>query len=416
MFLRADQEKAVEEIRAAFESGARSPCLVMPTGSGKTATALTYLDRYEKEGNVIWLVPRAALVDQAWRAARTWASEDLRRRLRPTTVQGLLASPALPRPGSIGVVDEAHFFYGTASWGAVAHTYGRRLAATATPARADGAALGQLCDRLVVGISRAALTKRRILPPVVVYGPPGKRSTEAWPPAEAYLAKTPRERAIVFCGSIGHAQAVAEQFRAAGVSVGVATSEDDRDLELHRAGHIDVLCNVFMVSVGYDDPTVTVVILARPMGNASTYLQAIGRARGRGAPRVAVIDLYGNFHEWGLPEQDRKYSLKGEPIRAKKSSFEICACCGAAYQANPFRVQCSLCQGPLPKFETPIAKKRAEVEERRKAETIDAKRSYFYQMLGVAKKTGRLWLVRSAYRKRYGCNPPFDWMVREGLT
>lgn len=387
--------------------------------------ALSYLDQYVPlDARVLWLEPRAALVDQVWKSAGQWMKN--RGRLRVTTVQAILASNAPPPEADLCVVDEAHFFFGSPEWSAIAHCYPIRLALTATPSRADGRALGELCDSLVIGPSRATLTRLGVLPPVITYGPENKRKTEAWGPVMAYQRWTPGERAIVFCGSIEHAKNVAARFNEAGIKAGVATSEDSEDLEMHRAGHLDVICNVYMISVGYDDPTITVAILARPMGNASTYLQAIGRARGLGSKRVAVIDPYGTAHEWGLPEDDRAYSLLGSPIRVKtKIALAVCGVCQTMYRPSPFTVQCSLCQAPRPKFVTPAEKKRAAMEERRTSENIEARRTWFINMVwvtrGMAQKAGadpftfRTWLPGSAYKKRYGVRPPIEWIVEFGL-
>jgi len=412
--LRADQRSIVQSIRASFAKGRHSPCIVMPPGAGKTATILTYLDQHEPEARVLWLEPRAALVDQVWKSAGEWMPKT-RERLRVATVQGILASNQPPPMADLCVVDEAHFFFGSPEWSAVPHLYPRRIAASATPTRVDGTALGELSDELIVGYSRKALTRIGVLPPIITYSSK-KRSTEAMSPVQAYQSRTLGERAIVFCGSIDHAKAVADSFRKAGVRAGCATSEDDTDLQLHRAGHLEVLTNVFMVSVGYDDPTITVAILARPMGNASTYLQAVGRARGLGAPRVALLDLYGSCHEWGLPEDDRTYSLKGKAIRLKKGeALAACETCEAMYRPNPFIRECPLCRAPVVKFKTPVEKQRDKLEATRKAESFDVRRGFFIKMAHTSQKLGRLWLAKSAYRKRYGLNPPQEWILEFDL-
>lgn len=418
--LRPDQFQVVNQIVNAFTKyNAKSPCIVMPTGAGKTPTILHYLDAHEPQAQTIWFEPRVALVDQVWASAGQWMP-NTRDRLRVTTVQALIASNQPLPKADIAIIDEAHYFYGSPEWSAVAHAYPRRIAATATPTRADGAALGQLSDRLIVGLSRAALTRYRILPPIVTFAPPGKTAREWEPPEVAYLRRTPGERALVFCGSIAHAKAVAERFRAVGVRAGCATSQDSEDLALHSAGHLEVLTNVFMVGVGYDDPTITVAILDRPMGNPSTLLQAIGRARGLGAVRVALIDLFGSIHEWGLPEEDRVYSLQGVPIRIKKSMpLAECEGCQAWYRPNPYTRVCPTCRAPVPKGVSLLAAKRAKiiqkVEECRTVEPFKARRDYFVKMAMISKHNGNLWLAKSAYRKRYGIYPPIEWLMEFDL-
>lgn len=418
--LRPDQFQVVNQIVNAFDKyKAKSPCVVMPTGAGKTATILHYLDAHESTAKVVWLVPRVALIDQVWAAAGEWMPQT-RHRLRVTTVQALIASNQPLPQADLAVVDEAHYFYGSPEWSSVAHAFPRRIAATATPTRADGAPLGELCDRLIIGLSRAQLSQRRILPPIIAYGPPTKRKTEWQTPEAAYALQTPGERAIVFCGSIAHAKKVAENFRKIGVRAGCATSDDGQDLQLHRAKQLEVLTNVFMVGVGYDDPSITVVILARPMGNPSTYLQAIGRARGTGAPRVALLDLFGTIHEWGLPEEERSFSLTGIAIKITRAwPLAACSVCSVWYRTNPYRSACKTCNAPLPQGVSTRAAKFAnaarQVEERRKVEPFSVRRGFFVMMAHTAIKNGHKWLAQSAYRKRYGINPSPEWLAEFDL-
>ena len=416
--LRPYQKDCIESIKRSFESGHKSPCLVLPTGSGKTGTVLSYLMLHEPSAKIVWLAPRVALIDQTWRQAFRVDGHHFNSRMKVTTVQALVASTKPMPECDVCVVDEAHFFYGTKEWASIAKSFPRRIAATATPTRADGAPLRELCDSLIIGIDRKELIASGYLPSVTTFSPERRRSTEAWGPVDAYLTHAKGEKAIVFCVDVQHAITVRDRFCAAGVRSGSITLGNETDLQSHAAGFLDVLTNVYMVSVGYDDPTVTTVILARPFGNPTSYIQAAGRARGLGSKEIKIIDLYGACHEWGLLEETRVFSLGDEkPIRRKESSqIAICNKCGAAYAENPFDTVCFRCREPRRKFSTPKEKRREAQLARYSIDTDDARFEFLQKMVAImhAKSLPR-WVPVYRYRKRYGDRPKLEWLERVGL-
>jgi superfamily II DNA or RNA helicase len=414
--LRPYQREAIDHIADCFARGRTSPCLVLPTGSGKTATVLSYLRDREPESSALWLVPRVALIDQTWRNAKKVGFNP--EKLIVTTVQSLLSESKQIPKSQICVVDEAHFFFGTKEWASIAHSFPRRIAATATPTRADGAPLRELCDDLIVGASRNELIQNGFLPSVVTYAPEKRLSTEAWSPVDAYKEFSPGEKCIVFCATVQHAIDVRNAFLGAKIRAGSVTIDSDGDLSLHASGFLDVLTNVYMVSVGYDDPTVTTCILARPFGNATSYIQAAGRARGLGAKRVKIIDLYGACHEWGMLEEDRSFSLGDEqPMRVKKDArLAVCGSCRELYRENPFESTCPTCRAPRKKFQTPKEKRRAAVLARYAADTEGTRLAYLSKMTAIMRaKNLPVWVPVYNYKKRYGERPPIAWLERVGL-
>jgi superfamily II DNA or RNA helicase len=87
---------------------------------------------------------------------------------------------------------------------------------------------------------------------------------------------------IVFCVDRAHARDVAEDFAATGVPSGyidMATPDDERAelFAAFRAGTIRVLCSVFVLAIGFDEPRASCVILARPTLSLSLHIQQLGR-------------------------------------------------------------------------------------------------------------------------------------------
>ena len=89
-------------------------------------------------------------------------------------------------------------------------------------------------------------------------------------------------KTIVFCSTIKHAQDVCKNFRANDVTARIVTGEmamEKRRARLRRftRGDIQVIVNVGVLVEGFDDPTVSAVVLLRPCSFKSTMIQMIGR-------------------------------------------------------------------------------------------------------------------------------------------
>jgi superfamily II DNA or RNA helicase len=97
---------------------------------------------------------------------------------------------------------------------------------------------------------------------------------------EAWLNHGENRKTIGFTVSIQHAKDLAEAFMRAGVPAQAVWGADpDRaeKLRMHKAGVIRVLlCSQLLVE-GYDDPSVALVIMARPTQSSTFFIQAAGR-------------------------------------------------------------------------------------------------------------------------------------------
>ena len=87
---------------------------------------------------------------------------------------------------------------------------------------------------------------------------------------------------IVFCSTVEHATHVTEEFASQGVKVALltgSTSETARRamLAAFDKGTIQVICNVAVLTEGYDCQTVSCIVLLRPCSFKSTMLQMVGR-------------------------------------------------------------------------------------------------------------------------------------------
>lgn len=111
--------------------------------------------------------------------------------------------------------------------------------------------------------------------------------------ASASVAIIGRRRALVFNASVKAAETTAEIFNrhragmAAWVCGKTEREERRRILADFAAGKLQVVCNCGVLTEGFDDPGVEVVIMGRPTKSRSLYSQMVGRST---RPLPGVVD------------------------------------------------------------------------------------------------------------------------------
>lgn len=371
--LRDYQSRAIEQLRAKYAAGSRAACLVLPTGGGKTVIAAEIIRAARgRSRRVLFAAHRAELIQQSVRKLESagitdlriiQASSDLGARNAPVVVASIqtLASKRwaarLPDVDFL-ILDECHHTPAK-TWAGIAANYSsaQLLGLTATPQRADGKPLGDIFDSLVVGATVRELTDRGHLVPCRVFAPTDTLDTKqiAQSPLDAYRKLGDGQRAVIFCVTVEHAQRVADEMNAGGVSCAVvhgAMSKDDRRKALADldAGRIRAVASCHVLTEGWDSPSVAVCILARKPQHTGLYLQMVGRVL-RPAPgktHATLIDLQGSVHDHGPPDLDREYSLDGKGIsKPDREAIRQCMSCGAVFRVGPDT--CPVCATEMPR-------------------------------------------------------------------
>lgn len=358
MKLREYQQRAIAELRRAYASGKRSPCLVLPTGAGKTVVASAIIRGAIERGNrVLFLAHRTELITQSVNKLSAagvhdvrviQAASDLGNPTAPVTIASI---PTLTRwrdrlpPASLVVFDECHHVVAR-TWKSLADRYASSLllGMTATPQRADGSPLGDVFDALVVGSTVAELVALGHLVPCRVWSPPemldaGKLAVS---PLQAYQQHAEGQRAVVFCGTVERAEAVAAEMTNGGVPTAVvhgALGAEKREKRLAAllTGELRCIANVHVLTEGWDMPEVAVCILERKPQHVGTYLQMVGRILrpAEGKTSATLLDLCGSSLEHGPPELERKYTLDGKGIsKANREAIRQCPHCGGVFLAR----------------------------------------------------------------------------------
>ena len=168
-----------------------------------------------------------------------------------------------------------------------------------------------------------------------------------------------RRSVLVFCAGVKHATHVAELLAQRGQTVGTVfgdtpDAERQQTIDRFKRGEIKFLCNVNVLTTGFDAPGVDCVVLLRPTASTGLYYQMVGRGF-RLAPGKAdclVLDFGANIVRHGPVDmlqikQESRGKGDGEP------PGKVCSNCEAIV-ATAYR-QCPECGHEFP----PVVKKHA---------------------------------------------------------
>ena len=364
------QEGDVRRLRTAIVRYG-SVVYVLSTGGGKTVVAGEIArGAAAKDTRTLFLVHRRELLHQAADTIRAavpgigigfeaagetavpWAPFQL------GMVQTIARREHVAAPGLI-ILDEAHHVR-AATWERVLARWPGvpLIGLTATPERLDGKGLGDAFACMVEGPSMRELIDRGRLAPVRVLQVPEGRIDAAGLRARggdyreadldervtvkvvaaagaAYQRYAAGRSAIFFGVNRRHSISVAEDLRERGVKAEHVDGTDhpahrDRIMQAFRDRDIDVVCNVDLISEGFDAPSCDCVMLGRLTLSIPRYLQWVGRCmRFQPGKTGLALDLAGTSHELGLPDDPRDWSLEDgaiEPDRGDAPAPELRPC------------------------------------------------------------------------------------------
>jgi superfamily II DNA or RNA helicase len=333
--LRTFQREALDALVKRFhEEAAQRLAVVLPTGAGKTFCfahqTLEHLRDHPDEQAVI-LVHTDELVEQTFeellavaphlkagivKAARN----DVDAQVIVASVQSLRNPERRKQIKNVTlvIVDEGHHV--------LAKTYldvltdfgcfggkAKAVGYTATLIRGDGQGLGKVWQDVAYKKSIGWMVRQRYLippkgiavevPALDLTGVKGKNDfndadlgealTESLAPelvAKAYVENAADRKGILFAPTVVTAYQFAEALREAGITAdtihgGLPLGDRDNPapgtrryiLRAHKAGEFQVLTNCQVLTEGYNDPTISCVVNARPTRSKGLYVQMVGR-------------------------------------------------------------------------------------------------------------------------------------------
>jgi DNA repair protein RadD len=452
------QTRAIEQLREGYRAGHRQQILVMPTGSGKTITAMMLIFESLKKGKrATFVCDRTALINQTSAVAdglgltchaivqANHPRRDNSMPLQIASIQTIQARGYWPESDLV-VIDEAHTVYTAA-----AELLERRtvpvLGLTATPCTAG---LGKLYQHVVNAATMDELTQAKTLVPLRILTCVTPDMAGAKTSGGEWTAKSASEReltivgdvvaewvkhgevrkTIAFGADIAYCEELVRRFNEIGVNAACYTSEtpDDERAELVREfskpdSAIRILASVSALAKGFDVKDVGCIIDARPLRKSlSEVIQMWGRGL-RSSPETGkhdciLLDHSGNalrFHDDfvdvyfnGFGELSSAEKMDSKP-RAEAEDFEVAGC--PQCKRKPFRKRCLACgfekpaeslidSTPGQMQEILIGKKKAAASE---ADMWAQLCTYARVNLNSEKKAGWCW---HKYQEIVGKKPP----------
>lgn len=447
LILRDYQDGLILQAREHIQAGARSVLIQSPTGSGKTVLVAKMMQTAISRGYDAWFnVHRRELVKQSVITLTQAADLEVGivaasfpgNRLLPCQVCSIgtlrqrrhrLGSPRLM------IWDECHHLAAT-SWEEIFNAYpdAAHIGLSATPERLDGAGLGKFFEKLVVGpsvkwlIANGYLADYRLFAPKppdlsgvhTIAGDFNKRelsdamnkSTVTGDVISHYKKYADGMRMVMFAWSVEASTMLAERFRQAGIPaehVDGKTNDTERDaaIERFKRGDTRVLANVDLFGEGFDVPAMEAVALLRPTQSLALYLQQVGRSLRpfEGKKYAVILDHAGNCRRFGMPDDERTWSLEGRKRKAASDTTLIRQCPRCYAVSSIAASTCKACGYTFETYGRPIEEVAGELQEVDSIESRKMQRDHELREQAMAKTLDDL----RALAKLRGYKNPEKW-------
>lgn len=136
-----------------------------------------------------------------------------------------------------------------------------------------------------------------------------------------------RQHIVVFAVTIEHAEALCKVFRRAGYEAAAVHSKQRQEerlatLDAFDHGRLRIVCNVGVLTEGWDCPTVDCMVMCRPTLSPALYVQMVGRGLrlAEGKTDCLLLDLSGNWRRHGDPNDP---IVRWQERGAKKTAGEL---------------------------------------------------------------------------------------------
>lgn len=392
--LRPYQEKAIHETRKMILEGKKRFVFCSPTGSGKTYTfSFLVKSAISKGKRVLILTHRIELLTQAGGSLAnlglnpvkieagknvgyfssqlyTAMIETINRRMNKLEYIQFVQSLDLI------IIDECHFgnfdkFFPQISKETVV------IGFTATPHREKNQiSLDSFYEGLIEVVSIPELIEQGFLADPLTYGVKMDLSSVAKKGndydadslgsfmtetkvyegvIENYKTICPNTKSLAFCPNIKSSMKLRDELIDAGLNarhIDAGFSKRDRENMLKWFKETDnaILCNVGILTTGFDEPSIETIILYRATKSLPLFLQMVGRGS-RVIPdkkrTFTILDFGNNVREHDFWEAERTWSLKKKKKKDGSPPVKECKDCGALLPASV--MECKFCGYVFPR-------------------------------------------------------------------
>lgn len=385
------------DLRRGFADGHRAQILQAPTGAGKTVIAAMIIHAAEqKKSESLFFAHRRELVYQCsdklksfgvthgtimsgefvdtWPGCQVASIDTFRARV--------ITREIMSWPGSqLVVIDEAHRSLSPTYLKVIEYYLAQGafvIGLSATPKRPDGKGLGHVYTNMVQTPGVGELIRMGYLVPPKHFAPSipdltGVR-TKRGDYDEADLQKAMDQATlvgdtvsnwlrlasdrptVVFASGVAHSIHLRDEFlrhgiKAAHIDGDTPDVERDRIIADLRAGKVQVICNCMVLTEGFDEPTLSCAVLARPTKSITLYIQMGGRVLrpSPGKSDAFIIDHSGAIYRHGKLSDPYTWTLdeKGTVDKDAKAEQAVrektnitCRECSAVYQGQLVCPEC----------------------------------------------------------------------------
>lgn len=364
--LRDYQEELVNGVKQSMLDGNHSIIVQSPPRSGKTVVMAHIAKGATDKGNkVLFFSHRKEINEQVY---KTFENNNVNMDLVTIGgVQSLVRKLDKLDEPTIILIDEAHHSKATSYKKIIDHfPNAYKLLFTGTPVRLDGSGFDDIAEDIILGKSVKWLQEHGRIAPFKYYAPLmidisclKKRAGEFTKGSVDETMKTviygdvikhyeklaKGKQAIVYTHSVEASENVSKAFNEAGynsIAVSGKTPKEAREtaMQAFRNGDLKIMVNCELFTEGIDLPNVDVCIMLRPTQSLSLYLQFAMRALNpREGKTAIIIDHVGNVERFGLPNQDREWSLQGivkkkQTAKIGEPTVRVCEKCFATFWSS----------------------------------------------------------------------------------
>ncbi len=379
MQLRPYQEVILSQIKQEFAKGNRRVIMQLATGGGKTAMFSAVSKMAVDKGNSVLIIThRKELLGQSGGTLSKFGLKAEELTAKTKKIQsGILyvamvetIKARIEKPGydefvksfKIIIIDECHIQNFNRIFSSLT-TDQYVIGATATPYR-DGKMreLKEDYDSIVQGIQIGELINLGYLSPAISYGFEMDLSkvritagefnekdlgevyddTKIYTGAiDNYLQHCPDTKFLAFSPTVKNAIRLCQSFNDYGISsmhLDAMTPMDERERilsQFHR-NEFKGLCNVGILTTGFDQPDIETIILYRATKSLPLFLQMCGRGSriAPGKDHFNILDFGNNIGRHSFWQNDRFWTLENPEVKKrkeKKGEFPVKTCkqCGA---------------------------------------------------------------------------------------
>lgn len=387
--LRPYQQKIIDSLRKSILNGHKRIALCAPTGSGKTVMFCEMVSAHlKKGGKALIITDRVELLKQAGKdfehiqEIKAGHEPDLTKNLHVAMIETLHRRldryDNYMKSRTMIIIDEAHKTAFNKIFPHISDTC-CVIGATATPLRTGKQpAMDEFYTDIVQIIDTPELIEQGFLARAKTYGVDidlkgVKQKGEDYDTTQMaqkysenkvydgviqnYKRICPNTKAILFASNVQSSKEITLMLNFAGIPAkhldgSMVDSERKEVLAWFKNIDNGVLCNIGVLTTGFDEPSIEVVILYRATRSLALFLQMVGRGS-RVIPGLkdefTILDMGNNIKTHDFWEKPREWSLEKKKKKDKVGAapVKICPSCHAMLAVTS--KVCTFCNYEYPK-------------------------------------------------------------------